>query len=480
MIVKRIRAKFFRNLIKIDESFNSLTFIKGKNGSGKSTLSVKALLFCLHGYSDTPLSDLPTRDKAKSCEVCIEFNHNNKRYEITRNYPTKLKIKKESEELKFANSREAQQFINETFGDLSHWKKFRMIDAYNKETNFLEEGQTTLKKIIFSIFDNIINSMRMKLNSIKHEREIYNRDTAVIFPYYPSEKRLTILNNRLNELNKQEAEIETTIRDFERERNTTERKMGQLEQKEKTLQIQKEKTTKDKVCYACKQIVTDKLQKSLIANLENQVTELKQILEKETPELDNIKEVITVYDTTHNKILVHIASLSELQTKLKARIKQKDFRYTTKDIEIAKRAIKELDKLSTYYLTESVKTLEPIINNVLAKINFNVTFDINEKGKFNIILEKNGIKYKQKDLSTGEKLILQVAFKLALLMERNESGIMIADEGLGSLDSENLLHIIQIFDSLPFQLIIVLHRFDDCPENIKIINLDKEESNEKI
>jgi hypothetical protein len=52
---------------------------------------------------------------------------------------------------------------------------------------------------------------------------------------------------------------------------------------------------------------------------------------------------------------------------------------------------------------------------------------------------------------------------------------VVADEGMGALDSQNLLHILHIFENLPFQLFFVLHNFEEPPENIKIIDLDKEQ-----
>jgi wobble nucleotide-excising tRNase len=170
--------------------------------------------------------------------------------------------------------------------------------------------------------------------------------------------------------------------------------------------------------------------------------------------------------------------LHELKMKLQSRIQLKDYKYTDKDVLVAKTAIDELDHLSTYYLTESVKILEPIINDVLIKIGFKVNFVINDKDKFTISLQREGVEYKYKDLSCGEKTLLQIAFKLALLLEKGESGIVITDEGLGSLDVNNLLHVIGLFESLPFQLFLILHNAPELPETVQMITLDKE--NDKL
>lgn len=50
---------------------------------------------------------------------------------------------------------------------------------------------------------------------------------------------------------------------------------------------------------------------------------------------------------------------------------------------------------------------------------------------------------------------------------------MIADEGLGSLDNENLLHVLKIFEHYPFQLIFIVHHVQRVPDSIKVIDLNE-------
>ena len=99
-------------------------------------------------------------------------------------------------------------------------------------------------------------------------------------------------------------------------------------------------------------------------------------------------------------------------------------------------------------------------------------FKINDKGKFSITLQKESIEYDYKDLSTGQKLILQIAFKLALLLNKGETGLIIADEGLSSLANENLIYMLDMFDNYPFQLIYITHIPHNYPHGVKLIDLD--------
>ena len=170
MYINSIKFKNFKIFTKDEFTFDKINFVKGSNGSGKSTLVLDSLLFGLYGFTTKErLSDLPTRDKSKSCTVEINLNYNKSIYIIRREYPTKLQIKKDKEWMDFKTSKEAQNFIDETFGDRTSFQKFRLIDAYNKEANFLEEGQTTLKKIIFSLSDELFNNIRnreLKIGSV--------------------------------------------------------------------------------------------------------------------------------------------------------------------------------------------------------------------------------------------------------------------------------------------------------------------------
>ena len=472
MTIKQINLKNFKCFEKAKFDFAEMTFIKGENGSGKTTISLDAVVFALFGYyKGELLSDVITRGKGKKASVELILEYNNRVYTVIREYPTRLIIKEDDIALKFVNSTDAQNWINKTFGDRLNFMKFRIVDAYTKETNFLEEGQTAIKRILFAHSDEIFENIKKKLNIIKTERERFCKDKAVTYTHYPSEKRLQLLTTKYKELNAQENELIKDIRAFNSDFQTMERKIGQLENEKKTLNNQKNKLTTEKVCYACKQTLPKPKAKEMLETTNNRIKELNSILSTKSTEKTDLIDLINSQTKIRERISSRIQDLMDLKRKLETRIKQKDFKYSKKDIEIVKQAIKEVDNLSSYYLSESIKVLEPIINAILEKIDFKINFETNEKGKFEMKLERQGIVYKYKDLSTGQKLILQVAFKLAILLERNETGVIIADEGMSSLDEENLAHILQIFENYPFQLLLVLHRFDNVPENIKIIQL---------
>ena len=475
MIIRKIKLHNFKNFKEKEVFFESMTFIKGKNGSGKTTLALESILFCLYGYTPKEsLKDLPTRNITKTCTVEIELKHRDKFYKVIRKYPTHLSIFENNELLTFTNSRDVQEFIDKTFGDRLQFMKFRIIDS-NIGANFLEEGQVALKKILFSMSDELFNNIRNKLNETKHEREIYNKDKALVFSYYPSESRLETLEIGIQNLQSRLQTLKSKLDPIEQEYIKLTNQKARCSNDLRASQSQKRQVSEDAKCYACKRGLDDELKKQMLDEIVTKVDELEMSMQNLLPEIDKRKDLLETARRGNDQITDRIYRIKSLITKLETRIKQKNYKYTDKDVLIVEKAIEELDKLSSYYITESLKILEPIINNIVSKIGFEVSFTINEKGKFAIELQKDNVSYKYKDLSTGQKLVLQIAFKLALLLERNETGIIIADEGMSSLDQENLEHVLGIFNNLPFQLFLVLHHFEDIPETIKVINLDKGE-----
>jgi len=314
----------------------------------------------------------------------------------------------------------------------------------------------------------------MKLMEIKRQREMLNKDRVKASSHYPSEKRLQLISSKISELDAQETDLAKTVRNFEIDFRKTEREMGQLEQRKKTIKYNQNKVTKEKTCFVCKQVIPQTTQKRLTTDIEKEIKEINTSLATKTSEIAEMKDLIASHRVIKENIQKRVEDLAKLNIALESRLKMKEFIYTNKDEEIVKQAIKELDNISSYYLTETVKTLEPIINSILEKIGFTVSFDVNTKGKFAIQLQKNTITYKYKDLSTGQRIMLQTAFKLALLLQNNDTGVIVADEGMESLDESNIRHILQIFEGLPFQLLLILHRFEEVPDSIKIIDLNKE------
>ena len=480
MYIVKVALKNFKNFAEpVAFAFGDMTLIKGSNGSGKSTLALESVLFALYGYTPKDsLAKLPNKQSnIKTCLVTVELEHQGKTYIVQREYPTRVVIFEDGVEIsKTWSSSESQKYINNLFGDVQYFKRFRVVEAHDKDAGILELGPSALKKILFSVSEDLFNKVKNNLLELKRERETYNRNKIPSYPYCPSNKRLESLIKgekelieRTNKLDKEISELYyNKISPMTSAKNNLSSQMNMHE-------ANNTKMRENPNCYVCNQVVPEDVQKRILTETELKISELGDQFKNKTIEVEGLNKLWEDQKMLQQSLRERQRKVHDLVTKLNTKMGFKEYRFCDKDVLVVKKASEELDKLSSYYLAESVKMLEPIINSILEKIDFQVKFTIDEKGKFSIILTKNEIEYTYSDLSEGQKLILSIAFKLALLMERAEEGIVIADEGFSSLDRENLMHVITIFQNLPFQLFFVLHRADNIPENIKVIDLNEGE-----
>jgi DNA repair exonuclease SbcCD ATPase subunit len=468
MNLKKITLTDYRNFEgTVSFPFYKITHITGENGTGKTTLGLLAFLFAIYGWSEDSLEDLITKGK-KSTKVEIEIDD----LIISREYPTtpsSLKIYKNNKELIFSNNVERQNYLNEIFKNIDYFRKFRMIDT-QKGISILESGKTAIRKTLVSFNESYFNNIRNGLQEKKREREMYNKDRIISYTLYPSQKRLDFINMKLLSLSEELVNIEKEINETEKEYLELLTKKGKKESIIEYYKSQKDRINQYSKCPTCLRGITPTLKIELLKEVNDKISEANETISILLENINERKDILNYFKSIKNNIDKHQKKLFNYQLKLSNRIEQKDFKYTDKDVLILKKAIEELDNFLSYYLAEWTKILEPLINSLIEKIGFKIEFIINTKGDFDLKIYKNGIEYSYKNLSTGQRLILSIAFQLAFLLEKGETGLIIADEGFGNLDENNLNLIIEFFKSIPFQLIYIVHRFD-TPEGVRAISL---------
>jgi len=449
---------------------DKINFVKGRNGAGKTTLSLLAPLFAIYGYSPKNLEQVPTKGTSK-CSVEIQLDHNGKEYIIKREYPTKLTVLEDGIPLTQTTTKEKDKYLEGIFGSLDYFKKFRTIDK-DEGINIVEEGNTKLRKTLFSIHEDFFNSIRAKLQENKRKKEIYNKD-ALVYKHSPSKNRLTILAEGLITNNDKIEELDGSLENARKDLDNVMRTRGTIDGSRNYLLSRKVKTQElHNLCPTCTQTISFEIKQKLLTELNQHLSKLDIDQANMEKMLGERKDVYEILNNLRLKYMQHNQKLEGLRLRLLTSIKQAEYKYTEKDVLVVKEAIAELDRFASSYLTDYIKNLEPIINSILVKIGFSINFELDDKGKFDFVLFKDNVKYYRDDLSTGQKLILQIAFKLAILLERGEYGIIIADEGMSSLDKENLLYIIDMFSNFNFQLIFVIHNVEDVPSYVKSINLN--------
>jgi len=469
MLVNRITLSDFKNYKgKHTFTFDKINLVSGENGSGKSTLVLHSILFALFGYSEVNIAGLSTRTvKRPKTYIEIEIEYMSKKYVIKRSIPTNLHVSIDGVELKLANNQLKQAELDKIFRGVDYFRKFRMIDI-KESINILEEGQQGLRKTLISFNEyNAITRIRTKMLGKKSNRERFNKESAVIYTHYPSEARYEQLKIGITNTTENLVNLEKEIRDNEGELYSITSKKNRIIEHKNSLSSQRNIIITDATCPTCKQSLPDATKQTLLSDINTQLIEANDLLNKIIEDTTTQEEVVNYLRSNKKRLADVYARINRLQMRLEARLKQKEYVWTSKDVLVIKKAIEELDSFSTFYITEKLKTLEPLINDIISKIGFKVRFNIAENGNFDIILDNNDVEYKYRDLSNGQRLLVTTAFQLALLMEKGDSGLIIADEGFSSLSENNLRLIVDLFKNSNFQLIFIVHRYSTTDSEIK-------------
>lgn len=457
-------------------SLSAINLLTAPNGVGKSNL-LGMFYFVIWGYTGKAnLSEVPTYGE-KTCSVGLEYSYDNSIWNVSREVPSKITILRDGAnvdpENKMLDTDKTNLLIGH-FGKFTHFQQKRTVDGYDGtgEVNFLEKSDITIKKILFSGEESIINDVRQDFLNQKTERERLNRDKAVLYTCFPSTKRMEVLKSAITNITSKIDECENFIDKYQSAYNNFNSKHSQINGNKDYINNCNSKLQRYNTCPICKRQISDELKNKIISEQSSKIKELDLQLDNFQKEMVKYQTAVNKWDSARDKKFAKKEKLNELIMKLKSRLHNKDFIYTTQDVLDIKETIKWFDQVSSMALINQVKTLEPVINQVLKSINHSLYFDVSKTGKFEMWLKDNKeVSWKYHRLSCGQKLMVQIAIKVAILLEQGEDGIVICDEGAGGLDETNLNYILDFFNSLPLQLIFTLHRLDKVPNYVNIVDI---------
>lgn len=467
MIVKNIQFKNVRSFVSAEINLVKSNLITGwnydtddGNGVGKSSF-IAAILLLLGGpkLTDINLKKF-IRDEEKTSTISGMVEVGEDLLEIERVLKAKgsgtLKLAINGEDQDFKTSKLAQEEIFKYIGSPENFKKFRIIDD-GSGINILDFTSGQLRKTLMGLCQDKFDVLRTKLLDKKNLFEKYNKNN-VLSKHAPSESRLQVLQIAIKNLDTTEmSKILAKIQKFQMEKNKLLTERGKYTQTKdtKARQIQKLKTVG--TCPFCLQTVPDEHKKEKCIPLQKEFEEASEKIVGMVDDLKIYEDIVQTEEKKKTKIYAEKQKLNNLKYKLETRISQKEYRFEDKDIAIAKRAIEIIDDFANYYVIEWIKIIEPIVNSYIDRLNMYMNFNIDESGNIEVVVTRNEKKYTYDQLSQGEKIFLSTIFKIALLMEQQETGLMVADEAFNSLSGENLNRILEIISNLPIQLLCISH-----------------------
>jgi len=460
--------KNFKGLHNV--TLKDLNLFQGDNGSGKSTLILDAVLFALYGYAVSKISQLVCKGE-KNASVQLYLEHNNKSYSIKREIPSTLTVLEDAVPI-HGSIKVKEEYLESLFHNITWFRKFRLFDVVSG-INILEESSLTLRKTLLSFNEDKLNIIREKLLALKREREVYNKKNIKMLPHAPSEQRVNILEKGLKSIQTLLEPLQEKSYSKSLEIHELNKKLGATTQNN-TMLSNKINSTKNLVeCPTCHQEVKNEYKEAVekeVAELIN--TNMGELVRIENELITQQKNVRTLREE-EGKCNQQIISIKTRLERMKLRLQAKEYIWTDKDVELIKRSIAELDNFYSFYLTETIRSLEPVINHILKKVGYALKFNLNTKGQFGFTIYINNDEFDYKELSTGQKLMVSMAFKMALLLEKGESGLIISDEGMSSLSEKNLRLMFELMLGFPFQLLAVVHRYENPANFLKVYDVKK-------
>jgi len=206
---------------------------------------------------------------------------------------------------------------------------------------------------------------------------------------------------------------------------------------------------------------------SEIKKVEDDLEELNNQLDSVTDGINNIFGEIKVVDTKRKTIMDNIKKVEELEDKYEA------YQYY---LDAVKR-----DGVPYELITKALPTIEGEVNNILSQlVDFSMTFEMDGKNINNYIVYDDDNVWPL-ELSSGmEKFISSLAIRVGLINVSSlpRSNFLAIDEGFGTMDSDNLNSIYNLFQYLKsqFQFTLIVSHIDSMRDAVDTLLEVKKEN----
>ena len=194
-----------------------------------------------------------------------------------------------------------------------------------------------------------------------------------------------------------------------------------------------------------------------IKNVQFELNDVNTKFDKVTNDVNTIFGEIKVVDTKRKTILDNIDKVEELEDKYEA------YQYY---LDAVKR-----DGVPYELITKALPTIEGEVNNILSQlVDFQMVFEMDGKNINNYIVYDDDNVWPL-ELSSGmEKFISSLAIRVGLINVSNlpRSNFLAIDEGFGTMDSDNLNSIYNLFQYLKsqFQFTLIVSHIDSMRDAV--------------
>ena len=465
-------------------------------GIGKSALK-EAVLFALYGKTNVNLSDLIKKGEDK-CTVALDFEVGDHYIELIRSYKntSTLDIKVDGKNVLYSTVREKQSYLEELIGlDYNGCVNFSIFDAVRFEdlSSLSSSEIIRLLQLLFNYnkfnktLENLKDSHRQKDNLLT---QLQNRKT-----HYFSEKRLQTLHLKIERLSSYLSIEQTKIGVLNNLRRTLSNKQASnitiIDKNKRLVGWIMSKTQ----CPTCSKPLDNKVQ--ILNSFQSEINQSANdnfLLSNRLKKVDNALQVKSeIVQQINSSIVKANVWLSKLRG---AQQETLDITNIEKERDKYKKAIEVLKKFELYVMEHYINYLEKIINEYLeplidirCKLSFLnqgvvTTRSVDKfymklyrhesfQNKFtkDFVLKEH--EYNFTSLSSGERMLVSYAFKLAINALNFKDTFLFIDEGLSRLDISDRNKLIQLLQFSPFNQIFVISHDGQIPD-IPTIFITKE------
>lgn len=460
---------------------------KVSNGIGKSALK-EAILFALYGKTKINLADIIKKGEDK-CLVALEFEIDGKSVEIIRTYKrtSSLEIRVNGKKVTFSGVREKQKYIEELL-ELNYETciNFSIFDAIRFE-DLSSLSSAEIKRLLQLLFnyEKFNKTYGILKDSLKsHDTlllQLYNRKT-----HYFSEKRYSILHQKVDKLNVQLKDVHQKISTLNNSKYQLVGKVSanqnSINKNQKLIGWMLSKTA----CPTCKKPLDNKTK--ILNEFQSEINKCQEENKELKGKLDKIEYNLSFWNNEIQRMSNGIIKTNNWINKLGiAQQATQDINKVTAERDKYKIATEVMKKFEMYVMEHYISYLEQIINEYLThlidiqcKISFIKQGSLMTRNidKFYMKLYRNNYEYPYMSLSSGERMLVAYAFKLAINTLNFKDNFLFIDEGLNRLDNNNRQKLLQLLEHSPFNQIFVISH-DEQFKNIPIINITKQ-NNESI
>lgn len=453
------------------------TLISGSNGSGKSTI-IRAIGLGLFDYKSTVIKDLIRRD-CEFAEITIEFEYSNYVCSLYRRIGTEQKTALMINGILIESYRDTYDRLSTLFNikDLSRFFNDLLYIRSSLLTYLFLLEKSKRKLIIESILDigkyNLTNKFKDILKEVDFELSKKKENISVgriqeitnfmVTLEQEIERNQSLIYSIKSETNKRSVELSnlrTELAELETSGNTIKNKIVAFSHKRNYLS--------SGVCERCGQPV--KVDQNKIEELTNQITTLDNILPKiiensnsKREKIENLSQIIKDL-TTNSENINRLLYTKQGQLQ---QLKQELHNLESKGIDSSRINKLEDLKMLLEKLSISAKDLPAKISNTLIKEvvnhsnrllavlpNRNISIDITD---YDLIVNINGNSLSYDLLSDGEKVIVALIVRIAMINRMSNLGFYILDEPTINLDESTKEELVNIFSNISGQLLVISH-----------------------